>query len=57
MKEILKNARFKTTLASILGALVVYALSKGMIDWATANLISSILVALGFSVNVVTNKK
>ena len=57
MTKFLKNTRFKTTIASILGALVVFAMSKGYIDWETAQLISSILVALGFWVNVITNKK
>lgn len=46
MKKILQNTKFKTTIASIAGAVVVFSLSKGYIDGETANLLSSILVAL-----------
>lgn len=46
MTNLIKKTRYKTTIASILGALVVFALAKGYIDGDTASFISSILVAL-----------
>ena len=46
MNNLIKKTRYKTTIASILGALVVFALAKGYIDGDTATFISSILVAL-----------
>ena len=42
----------KTTIATILGAILVYILNKGYIEPELAQLISVILVALGLSVNI-----
>lgn len=45
----------KTSIASILWAINTYLVAKGYIDPATATLVSSILVALGVSINIATN--
>lgn len=57
MQNFLKNARFKTTIASIAGALVVFSLEKWLIDWSTAKLLSSMIVYLGVLVNIISYTK
>jgi len=44
----------KTTIATIIGALVVFSLGRGYIAQDVANLISAIMIALGFSMNALT---
>ncbi len=44
----------KTTIATIIGALVVFCLGRGYIAQDTAGLISAIMVALGLSANIIT---
>jgi len=44
----------KTTIATIIGALVVFSLGRGYIAQDVASLISAIMVALGFSMNALT---
>lgn len=46
----------KTTIATILGALLAYGQSKGYIDQDTAVLISTVLVALGLGANAISGK-
>ena len=46
----------KTTIATIIGALITFSLTKGYIDGDLANLLASIMIALGLSVNYATNK-
>ncbi len=41
----------KTTVATIVGAVVTYCLGKGWIGADEANLLSAVLVALGLTVN------
>lgn len=57
LKNVINNTKFKTTTAALAGAVVVFSLSKWYIDGETANLISSILVALWFGANVISYKK
>jgi len=42
----------KTSIATISGAILVYALNNGVIDANTAQLISVILAGLGLSANI-----
>lgn len=51
----MKNIRFKTTIASILQATVVWLLAKWYITNDDAIYISSVLVAIWLSVNLYTN--
>ena len=44
----------KTTIATIISAVLVWALGRGYVAQDTAGLISVIMVALGFTSNVVT---
>ncbi len=44
----------KTTIAAILGAILVYLQGRGYIQTDTATLISAIMVALGLTANVAT---
>jgi len=46
----------KTTIATILGAILVYCQGRGYVASDTANLIAVILVALGLGVNIVDYK-
>ena len=46
----------KTTIATIIGALVVFSLGRGYIAQDVANLISAIMVALGLSANYLTTR-
>ncbi len=46
----------KTTIATIIGAVVVFALGRGYIAQDVAELISTIMVALGLTANIATNK-
>ena len=45
----------KTSISTIIWALITYWLSRGYIDWDTAMLISSIMVWLWISINIGTN--
>jgi len=47
--------RFKTTIASIVGATIVYLQAKWVIDSNDATFAANILVALWLSVNLATN--
>ncbi len=55
MKEFLSKLP-KTTIATIAGAVLIYLQGRGYIGNDTATLISSILVACGFSVNFMSGK-
>lgn len=46
----------KTTIAAVVGALVIYSIGRGYIAQDTAELISALLVALGITANVATSK-
>jgi len=46
----------KTTIAFILGAIVTWLLAEQVIDNATAEAISTILVALGLATNAASNR-
>jgi len=46
----------KTTIATIIGAVVVFALGRGYIAQDVAELISAIMIALGLTANITTNK-
>jgi len=46
----------KATIATVIGALVVFALGRGYIAQDIAELISAIMVALGLTANIATNK-
>ncbi len=46
----------KTTIATIIGAVVVFALGRGYIAQDVAELISTIMIALGLTANIATNK-
>lgn len=46
----------KTTIATITGALITFSLARGYIASDVAELLATILVALGLSVNIATNK-
>ena len=54
VKELVSSVRFKTTIASVAGAVNAYLVGRGYIAADTATLVSSILVALGFMANVTT---
>jgi len=57
MKNILTYLQGKkTSIATILGAIIVYSLTKGYIDADLAQLLSAIMVALGLSANIATSK-
>ena len=45
----------KTSIATIIWALITYWLAKWYIDWDTAMLISSIMVWFWISINIGTN--
>lgn len=44
----------KTTIATILGAILVFSLGRGYLAQDTANLLSVIMVALGLTANIAT---
>lgn len=46
----------KTTIATVLGALIIFSLGRGYIAMDTAELLSTIMIALGLSANVATAK-
>lgn len=46
----------KTTLATIISAIVVFALGRGYIAQDVAELISAIMIALGLTANIATSK-
>ena len=46
----------KTTIATILSALITFSLTRGYIDGDVANLLATIMVALGLTANIATNK-
>lgn len=46
----------KTTTATVIGALIVFSLGRGYIAMDTAELLSTIMIALGLSANVATAK-
>jgi hypothetical protein len=58
MEKILKLANGKkTTVATILGAIITFSLGQGYLTAEVANLLTTILVALGFSANYANSKK
>lgn len=46
----------KTTIATVLGAIVIFLLGRGLIAQDVAELISAIMIALGLTANIATNK-
>jgi hypothetical protein len=46
----------KTTIAAVIGYLVVFALGRGYIQQDVAELITGIMMAVGLSANVLTAK-
>lgn len=46
----------KTTIATVISAIVVFALGRGYIAQDVAELISTIMVALGLTANIATTK-
>jgi hypothetical protein len=46
----------KTTIATIVGALIVFALGRGYIQQDIAELVSAIMLALGLTANIATAK-
>ncbi len=46
----------KTTIATIVSALVIFAIGRGYIQQDVAELISAIMIALGLGANIATNK-
>ena len=46
----------KTTIATIIGLLIVFSVDRGYLPTDIATLISGIMVALGFTMNVATPK-
>ena len=46
----------KTTIATIISAIVVFALGRGYIAQDVAELISAIMIALGLTANIATAK-
>jgi len=46
----------KTTIATVISAIVVFALGRGYIAQDVAELISTIMIALGLTANIATNK-
>lgn len=57
MKKFLTFLRGKkTTIATIIGAIITFSLTRGYIDGDLANLLATIMIALGFTVNYATSK-
>ncbi len=46
----------KTTIATIIGALVVFLIGRGYIAQDVAELISAIMIALGLTANITTKR-
>lgn len=46
----------KTTIATILGALITFSLARNYIPADVAELLATILLALGFGINIATAK-
>jgi len=46
----------KTSIATIIGLLIVFSVDRGYLPTDIATLISGIMVALGFTMNVATTK-
>jgi len=46
----------KTTIATIIGLFIVFSVDRGYLPTDIATLISGIMVALGFTMNVATTK-
>jgi len=46
----------KTTIATILSAFITFSLTRGYIDGDVANLLATIMIALGLTANIATNK-
>lgn len=46
----------KTTIATVISALVIFLIGRGIIAQDVAELISAIMIALGLSANIATNK-
>ena len=46
----------KTTIATVISALVIFLIGRGLIAQDVAELISAIMIALGLSANIATNK-
>ena len=46
----------KTTIATVISAIVVFALGRGYIAQDVAELISAIMIALGLTANIATAK-
>lgn len=46
----------KTTIATVLSAIVIFLLGRGLIAQDVAELISAVMIALGLTANIATNK-
>ena len=46
----------KTTIATVISALVIFLIGRGLIAQDVAELISAIMIALGLTANIATNK-
>lgn len=46
----------KTTIATVISALVIFLVGRGLIAQDVAELISAIMIALGLTANIATNK-
>ena len=46
----------KTTIATVISALVIFLIGRGLIAQDVAELISAIMIALGLTANITTNK-
>jgi len=46
----------KTTIATVISALVIFLIGRGLIAQDVAELISAIMIAIGLTANIATNK-
>lgn len=46
----------KTTIATVISALIIFLIGRGLIAQDVAELISAIMIALGLTANIATNK-
>jgi len=46
----------KTTIATVISAFVIFLIGRGLIAQDVAELISAIMIALGLTANIATNK-
>ena len=46
----------KTTIATVLSAIVIFLLGRGLIAQDVAELISAVMIALGLTANIATNR-